>query len=129
MIQKFLLILAALTISLLTGEYLFTQANSLLTANIIMIGTTLLAAITLFTFIISYRASLKASPHQFVNGVMGSTFLKFVLCAIAAGIYIYLERKNINKPDLFFMMFIYILYTTIETMFLFSLSKSNAPRK
>ncbi|MCC7030834.1 MAG: hypothetical protein IT257_11045 [Chitinophagaceae bacterium] len=128
MIQKFLLILGTLTISLLTGEYLFTQANNLLTGHIIMIGTTLLAAITLFTFIISYRASLKASPHQFVNGVMGSTFLKFVLCAIAAGIYILLERKKVHKADLFFMMFIYIVYTTIETVFLFSLSKKNAPK-
>ncbi len=125
MIRKFLFMLLCMTALLMSAEFFFTENSHLLTRNVVMTGTTVLAAITLLTFVISHNASLKSNPNQFVRGIMGSTFLKFALCAMAAGIYIYAERKNIHKPDLYFLMLLYVVYTAMETFFLFSVSKKS----
>ncbi len=128
MVKRFLLILVSTTLILLLAEYIVAGSSSFLTATVVMTGTLVLACITLFTFFLSYRTAQSAKPHQFVNGVMGSTFLKFFLCAAAAAAYIFIERKNLHKPDLFFLMFLYIVYTTIETLFLTAISKHNVKK-
>lgn len=128
MIKKFLSLIFVISAALLLAEYYFTMEGHLLTRKVVMTGTLVLLSISLLTFFIAYNTSLKPNPNQFVRGVMGSTFLKFMLCAMAAGIYIYFERKNFHKPDLFFMMFLYVLYTTVETIFLSSMAKSNVKK-
>lgn len=129
MIKNFLFILLSMTALIMASVYFFTQNSHLITRNVVMTGTAVLACISMLTFIISYNASIKPNPNQFVRGIMGSTFLKFALCAMAAGIYIYMERKNIHKPDLYFLMFLYIVYTVMETFFLFSVSKKDMKTK
>nr|MBP6314736.1 hypothetical protein [Chitinophagaceae bacterium] len=128
MVKRFLSILISVTLLLLLAEYFIATKGTLLTANIVMIGTLVLCGITLFTFFLSYRTAQSTKPHRFVNGVMGATFLKFFLCAAAAAVYIFMERKNVHKPDLFFLMFLYVVYTTIETIFLSSISKQNVTK-
>lgn len=128
MVKRFLSILISVTLLLLLAEYFIATKGTLLTANIVMIGTLVLCSITLFTFFLSYRTAQSTKPHRFVNGVMGATFLKFFLCAASAAVYIFLERKNVHKPDLFFLMFLYVVYTTIETIFLSSISKQNVTK-
>lgn len=125
MVKRFLSILISVTVILLLTEYFIASTSMLLTAKVVMIGTLVLCSITLFTFFLSHRTAQSDKPHRFVNGVMGATFLKFFLCATAAAVYIFIERKNMHKPDLFFLMFLYVVYTTIETIFLSSISKQN----
>ncbi len=123
MTKKFLILWMVLTLALLAIEYFFAPRTAMFRAPVLMWGTLVLASISLLTFGLTHRASGKTNPHQFVRGVMGSTFLKFALCVLAAGVYLFLERKNINKPDLYCLMGLYVVYTILETGLLFSQSK------
>ena len=123
--KPFLVVLFIMTGILLGSVYFFTQWSPLFPRHIVMLGTVILAFITLITFTIAYRSSLKANPNQFVRGVMGATFLKFALCVAIAGIYIYIERKNINKADLYLLMLFYAIFTSAETIILARLAKKN----
>jgi hypothetical protein len=57
---------------------------------------------------------------------MGGTFLKFFLAIVAALIYIFLNRGNLNIIDIISLMIIYIIYTTIETVFLAKSSRATS---
>jgi uncharacterized membrane protein len=67
---------------------------------------------------ISAGMSSKALKHQnvqvFLRLVYGSFLLKFFVLAAAAIIYIFLYKKEINKPALFGCFGLYSIYTFIE---------------
>ncbi len=64
------------------------------------------------------------STHVFLRNVYGGMLLKLFGGAIAAFVYIYLSRGNINKPALFGTMFLYMVYTVIELKVVLKKSKS-----
>lgn len=71
----------------------------------------------LMTFISSKL--LKSSLHAvnsaaFLRGVYGSFLIKFFIVAITVLIYAFLNRSHINKPGLFTLMGLYLVYTFIE---------------
>jgi hypothetical protein len=81
------------------------------------------AAISFLSYFISARSVNSDNPNKFVRGVMGGTFLKFFLCIVAVGILLFLLQKKLHKPDLFLLMFVYLVYTVVETGLLFTLSR------
>jgi len=121
--NKSYLILLLTTIMLLSIEFILSSSNGYFTRNVILIGTCVLAGISILSYYISSRNVNSDNPNQFVRGVMGGTFLKFFLCIVAAAIFIFLMKKNLHKPDLFFLMFVYLVFTVLETGLLFVLSK------
>jgi len=121
--NKSYLILLLTTIMLLSIEFILSSSNGYFTRNVILIGTCVLAGISILSYYISSRNVNTDNPNQFVRGVMGGTFLKFFLCIVAAAIFIFLMKKNLHKPDLFFLMFVYLVFTVLETGLLFVLSK------
>ena len=60
---------------------------------------------------------------QFLRHSFGGILLKLMACAIAAFIYIFTVRKNINKPALFICMGLYLLYTFVEMRIILKHSK------
>lgn len=117
------LIFAITTIVLLAVEILLSAPDGYFTRNIILYGTLVVAAISFLSYFISARSVNSDNPNKFVRGVMGGTFLKFFLCIVAVGILLFLLQKKLHKPDLFLLMFIYLVYTVVETGLLFTLSR------
>jgi len=76
---------------------------------------------------VSYRLQangLKApATASFLGGVYGSFMLKFLIVAAGVFGYGYLTGGKINKPALFSLMGLYLVYTFLETRALMKLSK------
>jgi hypothetical protein len=91
--------------------------------NVMIIGNVILFIITLISFFIGIRGLNSSNPHAFVRSVFGSITIKLFLCMIAAFIYIATYKKDLNKPALFTLMGLYLLYTFIEVSTLTRLLK------
>ena len=120
---KSYLIFALTTIVLLSVEFLLSAPEGYFTRNIILSGTAVVAGISFLSYFISARSVNSENPNKFVRGVMGGTFLKFFLCIVAVGILLFLMQKKLHKPDLYLLMFVYLIYTVVETAMLFTLSR------
>ena len=78
------------------------------TANFLLFLVTILSAgLTTKSFT---NPNLQAS----VRAVMLSFMIKFFVLALAAFIYIYVQRKAVNLPALYGAAFLYVLYTGVE---------------
>lgn len=121
--NKFYFLLVIITCALLVIEYFLSDQNLYFTRNIVFAGTLIVAAISALSYFIASRSVDNENPNRFVRGVMGGTFLKFFLCIVAAVIFVFVVKKNLHKPDLYLLMFVYLIYTVAETAFLYSISK------
>ena len=91
--------------------------------SVLIIGNLVLFAATLLSFFSAKRGLIAENPNAFVRSVYGSIMVKLFICIIAAIIYIFLFRKNLNKPALFGCMGLYLVYTFIEVSVLTKLLK------
>lgn len=91
--------------------------------DVLIVGNLLLFVITFLSFLLAQKGLKNANPHAFVRSVYGSMMLKFFVCLIAAFIYIFTFRKELNKPALFICMGLYLVYTFIEVAALTRLLK------
>jgi hypothetical protein len=77
---------------------------------------------------VSLRMSLQALHHKnvqvFLRLVYGSFLMKFFVLAIAACIYIFVNKKDINKPALFGCFGLYFIYTFLEVRTVMKQSKN-----
>jgi uncharacterized membrane protein YhaH (DUF805 family) len=92
--------------------------------NVLIIGNVLLFAITLISYVVAAKGMNNKNPHAFVRSAYGSIMIKLFVCIIAALIYIATYQKNLNKPALFTLMALYLLYTFIEVSILTKSLKS-----
>jgi len=91
--------------------------------SVLIIGNLVLLAATLVSFM-SARNGLKSeNPQAFVRSVYMSIMIKLFICVIAALIYIFLFRRNVNRPALFTCMGLYLIYTFIEVSVLTKILK------
>jgi hypothetical protein len=81
---------------------------------VLLSGNAILFLITTFSFFISKRGLLNQNPHAFLRGVYLGIMIKLFLCIIAAFIYISIYKTAVNKPALFTLMGLYLVYTFIE---------------
>jgi hypothetical protein len=82
--------------------------------DVLIVGNVLIFLITMGSFLLSQRGLKDKNPHAFVRSVYGGVMLKLFLCIIAAFAYIAIYQKNLNKPALFTLMGLYLIYTFIE---------------
>jgi hypothetical protein len=92
--------------------------------NVLIIGNLLLAVITLISFAVSAKGLHNKNPHAFVRSAYGGIMIKLFICIIAAVIYIATFKKDLNKPALFTLMGLYLVYTFIEVSQLTKLLKN-----
>jgi hypothetical protein len=93
--------------------------------NVLIIGNLVLFLITLVSTLIAIRSLNSPNPHAFTRGVYGSITIKLFACMIAALVYIAIYKKDLNKPALFTLMGLYLLYTFLEVGSLTKLLKKN----
>ena len=82
--------------------------------SVLIIGNLVLFIATLVSFVFAKRGLRSENPQAFVRSVYMSIMIKLFICVIAAVIYIFLFRKNLNRPALFTCMGLYLVYTFIE---------------
>ncbi|MBD0367416.1 MAG: hypothetical protein ICV53_15115, partial [Flavisolibacter sp.] len=93
--------------------------------DVLIIGNILLFTITLTSIFIARKGLRQNNSYVFLRSVYGSIMLKLFLCIIAAFIYIATFRKDLNKPALFTLMGLYLVYTFIEVSLLTKTLKQN----
>ncbi len=76
------------------------------------------------SFLLLSKSLQQENPRAFVRAMMAGFMFRFFLVAIAAFVYIMIQKKNINKPGLFISAGLYLLYILAETTLLVRLLKS-----
>jgi hypothetical protein len=112
-----------ITSVLLGIEYFLSSKEGLFTRSVVQIGTIILAIIAFLSFYFTEKSITHQNPNKFVRGVMLATIIKLFLCIIGVGILLVTLRKDLHKPDLFLLMFVYMIYSTIEAVIMSSLSR------
>jgi hypothetical protein len=91
--------------------------------NVLMVGNLIVFLATILSFLFAIRGLKSANPQAFVRSMYLSIMVKLFVCIIAALIYIFIFRNNLNKPALFTCMGLYLVYTFIEVSVLTKLLK------
>ena len=92
--------------------------------DVLIIGNIIVFLMTAASLIILKRGLKSSTTAGFLRSVYGSFIIKFFLVLVTVFAYGYLNRGNLNKPSLFTMMFLYLIYTFIEIRALMKLSKN-----
>jgi hypothetical protein len=90
---------------------------------VLLIGNLVVFAISFLSYYMAVRGLSTKNNHAFFRWVYGSVMLKLFLLAGVAFIYIMMNKKEVNKPALFFCMGMYIIYTFIEVSALMKVNK------
>lgn len=115
--KRFYILMAAVFVALAALVFVLKESE-FFTFNALFYGNVLIFALSVLSYAISSRFAKSENNGAFVRGVMGGTFLKFFLALIFGLVYIMLNKENINKADIFGLMAMYVIYTSIETVFL-----------
>ncbi len=86
--------------------------------NVVTGANFLLFLVTVLSIGLTARSFTNPNLQASVRAVMLSFMIKFFVLALAAFIYIYVERKAVNLPALYGAAFLYVLYTGIEVRLL-----------
>ena len=90
--------------------------------GVVLIGNVVVFAVSFIAFILTQRTLENKNPHVFVRAVYSGFIIKFFILVIAAFIYFQLV-ETINKPALFVMLILYLVYTFLEVSSLLRLLK------
>jgi hypothetical protein len=93
--------------------------------DLLIIGNLLLFGITLASFFLLFRGLKAASTPAFLRSVYSGFMFKFFIVAAVVFGYVFSVDGKINKPSIFALMALYLVYTFIETRTLLRLSKKN----
>ena len=91
--------------------------------TVLVIGNLLIFGISFLSYWMAVRGLTTKNTHAFFRWVYGSVMLKLFLLAGVAFVYIMMNKKEVNKPALFFCMGLYIFYTFIEISALMKVNK------
>ena len=94
--------------------------------EVLIIGNLILFVIFILSFFVAQKGLTNTNPRAFVRSVYGSMMIKLFTCIIAAVIYIAIYKKDLNKPALFTLMGLYLVYTFIEVATLTKMLKQKA---
>ena len=81
---------------------------------LLICGNLLLFIIGLFSLYIQMKGAKATNPNAFVRAVYVVMILKLFIVAIAVLAYVLVSHRHINKPSLFTLMGLYIVYTIFE---------------
>ncbi len=121
--KRFYILMIAVFGALTALIYAIGQSE-VFTFKVMLIGNAVIFILSVLSYAISSRFANSDNNSQFVRGVMGGTFLKFFLALVFGLIYIILNKDHIKIADILGLMILYIIYTTIETVFLAKSSRA-----
>lgn len=91
-----------------------------------LVGNLLLAGASALSFYFSQKAVRVQSHHAFVRFVYVGVFAKLLVCLAAILAYVYFSRPNITVGTILLFFFLYIVYSVLETVSLYKLSKTRS---
>lgn len=96
---------------------------------LVIMGANLLLLIMSVIIISAMLKAMKNSnPNVFIRTVMGGTFIKLLILASAALIYIFVAGENRSVYGVVASLLLYVIYTVVETKTILQLNKKvNAP--
>ncbi|MEJ7766490.1 MAG: hypothetical protein WKF89_01675 [Chitinophagaceae bacterium] len=123
-IQSFLPILVLfIVISSFAIVFVTTLRKLNIDQSMVITGNVILFSVTALSYFLYRKALLAGNTQVFLRNVYSGMFIKFFVCLIAAFVYIFTVGNEVNKPGLFILMFLYLLYTFIEIAILLNQSK------
>lgn len=93
--------------------------------NLLMGGNLLLLLITLTSMYLLTGGLKASSTNAFLRSVYGGFMFKFFIVAAAVFGYAFLADGKINKPSVFTLMGLYLVYTFVETRALLQQTKKS----
>jgi hypothetical protein len=94
--------------------------------NVLLIGNLVLAAITGLSYSMNRKGLQSSDNNAFVRRVYGSTLSKMMLCLVGITTYVVINRSHTSKATIFILMFLYVVYTVIETLSLQQLTRKKS---
>ncbi|MEJ7737380.1 MAG: hypothetical protein WKF97_08140 [Chitinophagaceae bacterium] len=91
--------------------------------TVLITGNLVLFIVGAASFVLYHRALLAGNTQVFLRNVYSGMLLKFFVSLTAAFIYLFSAGPAVNKPGLFGVMFLYLLYTFAEMAILMKQSK------
>lgn len=82
--------------------------------RMLIAGNIILFSITALSFFLYRKALLAPNTQSFLRHVYTGMMIKFFMCIAATFIYILSSGNAVNKPALFTLMFLYLMYTFLE---------------
>lgn len=125
--QSFRNFLPAIILFLLLNSGFLAMVNKLegwgFDYPVLVAGNIIVFAISFLSYYMAVKGLTTKNNHAFFRWVYGSVMLKLFLLAGVAFVYIMMNKKEVNKPALFFCMGLYIIYTFIEVSALMKVNK------
>jgi hypothetical protein len=84
-------------------------------AFVMLAGNLLLYAVTLLGFLLHRSGMRSKGGALFLGTVYGAFLARMAVCAVAVLGYGWWKRSDMNWPALFTCMFLYLVYTFLET--------------
>jgi hypothetical protein len=91
--------------------------------DMLIIGHIILFGITMISFVLLSRGMKATSTPAFLRSIYGSFMIKFFIVTISVFGYAFYAKAGLNKPGLFTLMFLYLVYTFLEIKTLMKLSR------
>ncbi len=125
MTDRFLFWLAAIFALITAGLFVFQhwlQQTLGVHFEVLVGGNLVLALITLVSYTLNRKGIAAANPNVFVRSVYASTLTKLMLCVVGIAVYVVMNRSRLSKSTIFILMFLYFVYTVMETIHLYKAS-------
>jgi hypothetical protein len=91
----------------------FLQSNGI-DWQVVSGGNLIIYIITIVSLHLLTKGLTASNTPKFLGNAFGGILFKLMACAIAAFIYIFIARKDINKAGLFICMGLYLVYSFVE---------------
>jgi hypothetical protein len=112
--------------SILNGVFVLLKSQLLgagMHYTVLLAGNIVLAVITWLSYVMARKGLAAANNQVFVRMVYASTLSKLFLCLIGITIYVLVKRPDVSRATIFTLMFLYLVYTVVETLSLYKLLK------
>jgi hypothetical protein len=112
--------------SILNGVFVLLKSQLLgagMHYTVLLAGNIVLAVITWLSYVMARKGLAAANNQVFVRMVYASTLSKLFLCLIGITIYVLIKRPDVSRATIFTLMFLYLVYTVVETLSLYKLLK------
>lgn len=118
---SYFFVFSFLAIKILQWTNVFSDAG--IDGWVVLAANVIIFFATAYSFWFTERSLRSTNPNASVRSLYVSFMIKFFVIAIAAFIYIMVEKKNVNKPAIFIAMGLYLVYTFLEVSSLQKLLK------
>ncbi len=123
-IRPMLIVFVVLTAFFISGHSFLERAS--INQDVVLWGNILIFLVSLVSFFLIQRSFQTAGGNAFLRGMYASFMLKFFGLAIAAFIYIMVNKQQVSKGALGVCAGLYIIYTILEVAALRAALKKKA---